>query len=293
MSTNEEGTSGNNCLHECAAGAFCTAPPGTDDNASAHRCLDCRRKIHCALWCGENWGEYIELGCCKITPNRLSATGQLSMQGDHKLITICYMCLNRLEVPAPLIEPHADNNEQIASTIKKETKKPAVDWAEVIPTLCWKSLRVSASKSNPVHKGNQQRGNNELTRLEGVEVAEGHVIEMKGIYLDALQKIGVKMGLGQTRSAKKKRMCDILVSFFVNKEFEERTGVVSMPVDCFGQSITWNVTRYLVAIGVAGNEEGNGDFGKSDGDGDKGGGQATATATKRVIMTATRVVGWW
>ncbi len=44
---------------------------------------------------------------------------------------------------------------------------------------------------------------------------------------------------------------------------------------------------------VAGYEEGNGDFGKRDGDGDKGGGQATATATKRVIVTATRVAGWW
>ncbi len=124
------------------------------------------------------------------------------MQGDHELIAICYMCLNPLEVPAPLIEPHADNDEQIASMIEKATKKPAVDWAEVIPTLGWKSLRVSASESNPVHKGNQQRGNNELTRLEGVEVAEGHVIETKGINLDALRKIGVKMGLDQTRSAK-------------------------------------------------------------------------------------------
>ncbi len=47
------------------------------------------------------------------------------------------------------------------------------------------------------------------------------------------------------------------------------------------------------AIGVAGNDEGNGDFGKSDGDGDKGGGRAMATATKRVIVTATRVAGWW
>ncbi len=47
------------------------------------------------------------------------------------------------------------------------------------------------------------------------------------------------------------------------------------------------------AMMVAGNEESNVDFGKSDGDGDKGGGRATATATKRVIMTATRVAGWW
>jgi hypothetical protein len=48
-----------------------------------------------------------------------------------------------------------------------------------------------------------------------------------------------------------------------------------------------------MAMRVAGNEEGNGDFGERDGNGDKGGRQATATATKRVIVTATRVAGWW
>jgi hypothetical protein len=47
------------------------------------------------------------------------------------------------------------------------------------------------------------------------------------------------------------------------------------------------------AMRVAGNEEGNGDFGKRDAEGNKGGGQATATATKRMIVTATRVAGWW
>jgi hypothetical protein len=43
------------------------------------------------------------------------------------------------------------------------------------------------------------------------------------------------------------------------------------------------------AMRVAGDEEGNWDGGKSDGD--EGGGRATALATKRVIVTAIRVVG--
>ncbi len=42
---------------------------------------------------------------------------------------------------------------------------------------------------------------------------------------------------------------------------------------------------------VAGNKEDNGDSGKSDGNGDKGGRRATATATKRVMVMATRVGG--
>ncbi len=49
----------------------------------------------------------------------------------------------------------------------------------------------------------------------------------------------------------------------------------------------------MMAMRVAGNKEGNGNFGKRDGDGNKGGGQATAMATKRVIVTASRVAGWW
>ncbi len=49
----------------------------------------------------------------------------------------------------------------------------------------------------------------------------------------------------------------------------------------------------MAAMRVAGNKEGNGNFGKRDGNCDKGGGQATATTTKRVIVTASRVAGWW
>jgi hypothetical protein len=178
--------------------------------------------------------------------NQLSATGRAIVQGaDHELITICNKCIERLEGSSSLVEPHADNDEQVASTLKTSTQNPAVDWAEVIPTLGWKSLRVSASESNPVQKGNQQSKSKELMRLEGVAVAEGHVEVVKGINLDVFCKIGVKMGLGQTRLAKKKQMCDLLVSFYVNKEVEERTGVVSMPVNSVGQIITWNVTRYL------------------------------------------------
>jgi hypothetical protein len=49
----------------------------------------------------------------------------------------------------------------------------------------------------------------------------------------------------------------------------------------------------MMVMRVAGNKEGNGNFGKRDGYGDKGGGQATETATIWVIVTATRVAGWW
>ncbi len=46
-----------------------------------------------------------------------------------------------------------------------------------------------------------------------------------------------------------------------------------------------------MAMRVAGNKEGNGNGGKSNGDCNKGGRQATAMATNRVITTMTSVVG--
>ncbi len=49
----------------------------------------------------------------------------------------------------------------------------------------------------------------------------------------------------------------------------------------------------VMAMGmpVAGNKEGNGEGGKSNGNGNKGGRLVTLMATKRVMVTATRVVG--
>ncbi len=46
MSANEEAA--------CAAGTLCQAPDHTDINSLTHRRLNCRGKIHSAMWCGEN-----------------------------------------------------------------------------------------------------------------------------------------------------------------------------------------------------------------------------------------------
>ena len=40
----------NHTQHECAAGALCALPPGTDVSSSTHHCLDCQGNIHCAMW---------------------------------------------------------------------------------------------------------------------------------------------------------------------------------------------------------------------------------------------------
>ena len=83
---------------ECAAGMMCTAPPGAKLSESPHHCLDCRRKIHTAIWCGKNWGEYVDSSVCKITANQLSIAGRESIHSiGHEMLTICYNCVNPLK----------------------------------------------------------------------------------------------------------------------------------------------------------------------------------------------------
>jgi hypothetical protein len=46
----------------CAAGRLCNAPDHADLNSLTHRCLNCRGKIHSALWCGKNLGGVCQVG---------------------------------------------------------------------------------------------------------------------------------------------------------------------------------------------------------------------------------------
>jgi hypothetical protein len=43
----------------CTAGTLCQAPDHANINSSMHCCLNCRGKIHSAMWCGKNRGNYI------------------------------------------------------------------------------------------------------------------------------------------------------------------------------------------------------------------------------------------
>jgi hypothetical protein len=110
----------------CAAGAFCSAEANNNVNKSTHRCLNCRGRIHCAMFCGKNWGDYADSANCQITPNQLSAAGRAAVRdGDHELITICSMCINNLEGAPSLDEPHAEDETAaaLASSISQEQQR--------------------------------------------------------------------------------------------------------------------------------------------------------------------------
>jgi hypothetical protein len=68
---------------ECATGMMCTAPPGAKLSESPHHCLNCRRKIHTAIWCGKNWGEYVHSGVSKINVYQLSIAGGGRKHPEH------------------------------------------------------------------------------------------------------------------------------------------------------------------------------------------------------------------
>ena len=107
----------------CAAGILCNAPDHADLNSSTHHCLYCRGKIHCALWCGKNWGEYVKSANCRMTPDQLSAAGRATLNdSDHELITICNGCVNSHDSPNSLDEPHADDVQAAAMLASSMTK---------------------------------------------------------------------------------------------------------------------------------------------------------------------------
>ena len=163
----------------CAAGRLCNAPDHADLNSSTHRCLNCRGKIHCALWCGENWGEYVKSANCRITPDQLSAAGRATVNdSDHELITICNGCVNSLDSPNSLDEPHADD-EQAAAMLTSSTKKMTVSTVE-------KHLRAKSPIVSTANKINAKTAAKKRVNKGGEVVAAVKVKEPR-------IKIGVRV----------------------------------------------------------------------------------------------------
>ena len=91
----------------CAAGDHCTHPtsPGivklTGENYSPHKCLECNKPIHCAIFCGKSVYELKG----NFDSSLLSINGQhiFTTTSDENGMTVCHMCLFRLrptEMPA-------------------------------------------------------------------------------------------------------------------------------------------------------------------------------------------------
>jgi hypothetical protein len=142
--------------HECAAGALCAAPPGTNGSASAHRCLDCRGKIHCAMWCGKNWGEYIKSDRCKT---------------------------DRLEIPSPFSsESNGLHTEAPTATAAASTIDPVATcaWDAVILSTLATNMAQKEKLSEPLKPSNS-------TRLQGFCI-KGVLLPTTKVTRDSLMK---------------------------------------------------------------------------------------------------------
>jgi hypothetical protein len=239
----------------CASGDRCGSNYAV--SGSTHRCGCCGLKIHLILVSNDHlfcsWLARADgFTLAKLPPYRKAKYDQYLGDFSSSDVAICHSCQEKMEKELNLPKPRAeddeeggihdhDSSEEQTTKMKSGKQSDAIVWQNVIPTLSWKSLKLSAGDSNQVQKGNQQTVK-VLTRLEGIQVADGHVAATKNINLDTLRKIGGNIGLGQTRGKPKKQVCNLLVAFYGNKEIEERTGVASLPS---GQSITWNVPQYL------------------------------------------------
>ena len=77
----------------CAAGQFCTAPSTADLTKSEHKCLHCKKPMHCALWCGESYSESLKN---KLDMTRFEAHRRFNMARADESQALCHVCINNL-----------------------------------------------------------------------------------------------------------------------------------------------------------------------------------------------------
>jgi hypothetical protein len=227
--------------NECAAGALCVAPPGTDLSASAHRCLECRGKIHCAMWCGENWGEYIASDHCKITPEQLSAAGRASVQNsDHELITICRVCVDRLESPSPFSsESNGLLTEAPSAIAATSTNDPIVAcaWDDVIVSTLATNMAQKQKKNEPLKPSNS-------TRLQGFRI-NGVLLPTFKVSRDLLMKWSIGKGRSKARKFNKQELCEAIVGWKADHDIAIANGTAETADPVTQRPFRFNTKRFL------------------------------------------------
>ncbi len=134
---------------------MCTAPPGAKLSEWPHHCLDCQKKIHTAIWWGKNWGEYVDSGVFKINVDQLSIAGRESIQSiDHKMLTICHNCVNRLQSTATS-ESTLATTAECKQTLKNNPLLFACGMMSSLPPVVqtvhrrWRRVSQKSQKTTP------------------------------------------------------------------------------------------------------------------------------------------------
>ena len=165
----------------CASGDRCGSNYAI--SGSTHRCGCCGLKIHSILVCDDHlfcsWLARADGFTLAMLPHYEKAKYDQYL-GDFSSsdVAICHSCQEKMDKELNLPKPRAeddeeggihdhDSSEEQTTKMKSGKQSDAFVWQNVIPTLSWKSLKLSAGDSNQVQKGNRQTAK-ELTRLEGI-----------------------------------------------------------------------------------------------------------------------------
>lgn len=126
-----------------------------------------------------------------------------------------------------------------AAPAARPTKLTPSDWDEVLAKVGWRDIVVSAAPSNIVTGKNGPK-----TKLHGINIGGGTVVETKDIALDMLRKVANRLGAKSQRQAKKLTVCEALVTFRANQEVGVATGAL-VDTDASGRLVQLNVERFL------------------------------------------------
>ncbi len=224
---------------ECATGMMCTAPPGAKLSESPHHCLDCRRKIHTAIWCGKNWGGYVDSSVCKITANQLSIAGRESIQSiDHKMLTICHNCVNRLKSTAT-------SESTLATTAERRqtlTNNP-------IATCLWDDVIVTTSRTSSTQKmkkGAPMKPEN-YTCLQGFRI-NGVLLPSMKLTRDALMRWAIGKGRSRAMSLNKQKLCEAIVDWKAEHDISVANGTAETVDPIMQRPLRINTKRFLNVI---------------------------------------------
>ena len=252
--------------HGCCAHDFCMIHPSLREQSiagSVHICSNCRLNIHAVLTCGETAAD-INLDGNKYDLRYFHPFGKemLKSSTSPENIYFCYTCLDQIKeatarnvLPPPFhppcgravgggAPPGDGSTSRIALLLPAgEVHPPATMYKVMMDNkdeLDYKNLDVSAGATNPVEK-KKTAG---LTKLRGIKLGDGLLLEITDIRLDGLRSIGSKFGIAKSRNMSKKEMADALVSYCARKEQQALNGMLD-PTDSSGAPIRINNARYL------------------------------------------------
>ena len=244
---------------KCAAGKLCRAPSNLSvlgpTGVPAHHCLNCRKPIHCQLFCGAAFNQVSDLHNFTIHLSLLTTDGQravgVGVQGANPYEStkeICFSCIEKLRKGTTRIETNSLST-RLEDNTSKNTVDASIDGAdeadEGLPEIwncTWEHIVVSAGETNLVSGKSLEPEN--LTKLKGFMVTSQCILTVK-IKTDHLKKWATKIGISGHRKLKKKRVCEEIVQYRARMEKQSIDGNLEVMVPGTNRVLVINNKRLV------------------------------------------------